>query len=86
MISHNTKTSSSSSKPFLYSNSISKIKKYIPIKHKIKDINKETYDLGANNPNRKEEVDNRTPEQILAEIEKLDIEVLKAIQSIKELL
>jgi type I restriction enzyme M protein len=53
---------------------------------KIKDINKETYDLGANNPNRKEEVDNRTPEQILAEIEKLDIEVLKAIQSIKELL
>ena len=53
---------------------------------KIKDINKETYDLGANNPNRKEEVDNRTPEQILAEIEKLDTEALKAIKSIKDLI
>ena len=53
---------------------------------KIKDINKESYDLGANNPNRKEEVDNRTPEKILAEIEKLDTEALKAIKSIKDLI
>jgi type I restriction enzyme M protein len=53
---------------------------------KINNINKETYDLGANNPNRKEEFDNRTPEKILAEIEKLDTEVLKAIKSIKDLI
>jgi type I restriction enzyme M protein len=51
---------------------------------KIKDINKETYDLGVNNPNRKEVVDNRTPEQILAEIEKLDIEIIKAKEAIKK--
>jgi type I restriction enzyme M protein len=51
---------------------------------KVNDINKETYDLGVNNPNRKEVIDNRTPEQILAEIEKLDLEVTKAIEAIKK--
>jgi type I restriction enzyme M protein len=51
---------------------------------KVKDINRETYDLEVNNPNRKEVVDNRTPEQILAEIEKLDIEIIKAKEAIKK--
>jgi type I restriction enzyme M protein len=53
---------------------------------KVKDINKETYNLAVNNPNRKEITDNRTPEQILAEIEKLDSDVSKAILTIKKLL
>ena len=38
------------------------------------------------NPNRKEQVDNRTPEQILSEIEALDTEAAEAIAAIKELL
>jgi type I restriction enzyme M protein len=53
---------------------------------KVKDINRETYDLGVNNPNRKEVVDNRTPEEILAEIEELDLEAATAIGAIKKLL
>ena len=53
---------------------------------KVKEINKETYDLGANNPNRIEVIDNRGPIEILNEIEKLDSEALKAIQSIREIL
>jgi type I restriction enzyme M protein len=51
---------------------------------KVKDINKETYDLGVNNPNRKEVVDSRRPEEILDEIEKLDIEITKAKEAIKK--
>lgn len=52
----------------------------------VKDINKDTWDLSVVNPNRKEEVDNRTPEQILAGIEALDAEAAEAIAAIKELL
>jgi type I restriction enzyme M protein len=52
----------------------------------IKDVNKDTWDLSVANPNRKEKVDNRTPEQILAEIEALDAEVAEAISAIKVLL
>jgi len=51
-----------------------------------KDINKDTWDLTVSNPNRKEEVDNRTPQQILAEIEALDAEAAEAISAIKVLL
>jgi type I restriction enzyme M protein len=53
---------------------------------KVKDINKETYDLGVNNPNRKEVVDDRRPEEVLAEIEELDLEAATAVATIKELL
>ena len=49
-------------------------------------IDKDTWDLTVNNPNRVEEVDNRTPAEIIAEIEKLDAEAAKALQAIKELL
>lgn len=52
----------------------------------VKDIDKTTWDLTANNPNRKEEADKRSPQQILAEIEELDLEVANAINAIKELL
>jgi type I restriction enzyme M protein len=50
----------------------------------IKDINKLTWDLTVNNPNRKDITDKRMPEQILADIEKLDLETAKAIRIIKK--
>jgi type I restriction enzyme M protein len=50
------------------------------------DINKDTWDLTVNNPNRVEEVDNRTPQEIIAEIEALDVQAAQALQAIKELL
>ena len=50
------------------------------------DIDNKTWDLTVNNPNSIEEVDNRTPEEILAEIEVLDKEASVALKAIKELL
>ena len=38
-----------------------------------------------NNPNRVEEVDNRTPQEIIAEIEELDVQAAEALRAIKEL-
>lgn len=52
----------------------------------IADINTDTWDLTVNNPNRVEEVDNRTPQEIIAEIELLDAQSAEALQAIKELL
>jgi type I restriction enzyme M protein len=52
----------------------------------VDDINKDTWDLSVNNPNRVEEVDNRTPQEIIAEIEELDARASEALQAIKELL
>ena len=52
----------------------------------VKDIDKSTWDLTATNPNRKDTTDKRTPEEILAEIEELDLEAATAISAIKELL
>ena len=52
----------------------------------IAGINTDTWDLTVNNPNRVEEVDNRTPQEIIAEIELLDAEAAEALQAIKELL
>ena len=52
----------------------------------IADVNKDTYDLTVNNPNTVEEVDNRTPQEIIAEIELLDAQASEALQAIKELL
>ena len=49
-------------------------------------IRKDTWDLNVNNPNIVEEVDNRTPQEIISEIEELDAQAIKALQSIKELL
>ena len=49
-------------------------------------INKETWDLTVNNPNTVEEIDNRTPQEIIAEIEQLDVQAAEALQKIKELL
>lgn len=52
----------------------------------VADVNKETWDLTVNNPNKVEEVDNRTPQEIIAEIEQLDVQAAQALQAIKELL
>ncbi len=52
----------------------------------IADINTDTWDLTANNPNRNEEVDNRTPQEIIAEIEELDEQATQSLRQIKELL
>ena len=40
----------------------------------------------STNPNKVEAVDNRTPSEILSEIEALDNEAAKAMTAIKELL
>ena len=52
----------------------------------VADINTDTWDLSVKNPNRVQEVDNRTPAEIIAEIEELDAQAAKALQTIKELL
>ena len=52
----------------------------------VTDVNKDTYDLTVNNPNIVEEVDNRTPQEIIAEIEQLDAKASEALKAIKELL
>ncbi len=52
----------------------------------IDKVNKKTFDLGVNNPNIVETFDERSPEEIISEIEKLDKETLISIKKIKELL
>ncbi len=52
----------------------------------VADIDKDKYDLTVKNPNTIEEVDNRTPQEIIAEIEKLDAKASEALKAIKELL
>jgi type I restriction enzyme M protein len=52
----------------------------------VADINKETWDLTSNNPNRKDTSEIRTPQEILVEIELLDIEAAAAMAAIKDLL
>ena len=52
----------------------------------IDDIDKETWDLSSANPNVEDTSEKRTPSEILAEIEALDIEAAEAMAAIKELL
>ena len=52
----------------------------------IDNINKNTWDLNVNNPNKVEITDNRTPEEIIAEIEELDLKATKSLAVIKGLL
>ena len=49
-------------------------------------IDKKTWDLTVSNPNFIEEVDNRSAEEIIAEIERLDLEADISLQKLKELL
>jgi type I restriction enzyme M protein len=52
----------------------------------IDSINKDTLDLGASNPNIVEEVDERTPEEIISEIEEIDKQSAEALKKIKDFL
>lgn len=52
----------------------------------IADINNDTFDLSAKNPNRNDEVILREPEQIINEINTLDNDSSKILASIKEML
>ena len=52
----------------------------------VSDINKDTWDLTVHNPNRIDETDSRTPNEILKEIEELDKQAAKTLAAIKELL
>ena len=52
----------------------------------IDKINKETLDLGVKNPNIVEEIDERTPEEIISEIEELDKQSSKILKKLKKLL
>jgi len=52
----------------------------------IEKINKETFDLGAKNPNIIEEIDERTPEEIISEIEELDKQSSEILKNIKKTL
>ena len=45
---------------------------------KREDLDKDNYDLAVQNPNKVEEVDNRTPQEIIAEIEQLDAKASEA--------
>ncbi|MGM0609027.1 MAG: N-6 DNA methylase [Candidatus Muiribacteriota bacterium] len=51
----------------------------------INDIDESTYDLSVKNPNESEEVELRTPREILAEMEKLDSETTKLLASVREM-
>jgi type I restriction enzyme M protein len=52
----------------------------------VANIDKSAWDLTVRNPNRAEETDSRTPQEIIAEIEALDAQAADALQAIKELL
>jgi len=52
----------------------------------VEKVNKETWDLTVSNPNRVDEVDTRTPHEIITEIELLDKKAAEALRAIKELL
>ena len=54
------------------------------VKHE--DLDKDDYDLAVQNPNKVQVVDNRTPQEIIAEIEQLDAKASEALKAIKELL
>ncbi|MEO7283163.1 N-6 DNA methylase [Gelidibacter sp.] len=53
---------------------------------KVADIDEDTFDLSVKNANTPEEAPLRTPEVILAEMERLDMETNAILESIKELI
>jgi type I restriction enzyme M protein len=52
----------------------------------IKGIDPTTFDLSVKNPNKNDEIIHRSPEEIMEEIDALDAESAKALNSIRELL
>ncbi|XRP97639.1 HsdM family class I SAM-dependent methyltransferase [Methanocaldococcus sp. 16A] len=52
----------------------------------IEEIKKRDYDLTPKNPNKKEEIEYREPEEILKEIEEVDLKIGEIIKEIKSML
>ena len=52
----------------------------------IKDVNKENYELSINNPNIVEDIDERTPLEIISDIEELNEQETASLKKIKDLL
>ena len=52
----------------------------------VSNVNHESWDLSVKNPNGNNEIIHRSPAEIIAEIEALDIENQAILQRIKELL
>ena len=52
----------------------------------VEKINKDNWDLVVKNPSIVEETDDRTPQQIVSEIEELDKETNRILNSIKKLI
>jgi type I restriction enzyme M protein len=52
----------------------------------VKDINQTTFDLSVKNPNKSGEVTLRQPKEIIAEMQKLDIEIKSSVMSIQKLI
>lgn len=52
----------------------------------VAEVNEDTWDLTANNPNRVNETDSRTPAEIVAKIDGLEAQTAEALQAIKKLL
>ena len=53
---------------------------------KVADLDQSNFDLSVKNPNKVEEVDERTPSEILDEIERLDQESTELLKKIRSLL
>ena len=52
----------------------------------VANVNKDTWDLSVKNPNRNDEVVHRSPAEIIAEMEALDVDNQAILQRIKEML
>ena len=52
----------------------------------IEEIKKRDYDLTPKNPNKKEEIEYREPEEILKEIEEVDVKIENILKEIKSML
>ena len=52
----------------------------------IKDLDKKTWDMTVKNPNLVEEIDERTPTEIMSEIEEMNEQELKMLKKIKDFL
>ena len=52
----------------------------------IEKINKSTFELTPKNPNNIEELDNRTVQEIILEIENLEVQTTEALNKIKDIL
>ena len=52
----------------------------------VENIDKDSWDLSIDNPNREQEEDTRTPQDVIAEIEKLDAQAAEVLRAIRDLL